>query len=277
MTKSGNPLLDMHFREVGTYALPSKTQELELFTAYRGARTRAELSPSFVTRESATKEYQDIAKEIACGYLRFVIRQARRKAHEDWVFADLISAGYEGLMHAITLFEPERGNRFLTYANNWINVRMQEYLYKVRVVHVPSHARKEMRRNQVENEKRRGAGEVLPSLEEPVISSIDNIVVVDTGEGSDVEGEAMVRGVDALGLLSQAALSRVERLVLIYAYGLRGGEPKTNEEIGQILYEVDGSQMTVQKVDAIQNGALRRLRDHLSDEQIDSLADILAG
>lgn len=277
MTKSGNPLLDLHFREVGTYALPSKTQELELFTSYRVARARAELSPSFVIRESATKEYQNIAKEIACGYLRFVIRQARRKSHEDWVFADLISAGYEGLMHAITLFEPERGNRFLTYANNWINVRMQEYLYKVRVVHVPSHTRKEMRRNQVENEKRRSSGEAVQPFEEPVISSIDNVVVVDTGEGSDVEREAMERGVDALGLLSQAALSRVERLVLIFAYGLRGGESKTTEEIGQILYEIDGSQMTGQKVEAIQAGALRRLRDHLSDEQIEGLADILAG
>lgn len=276
MTKSGNPLLDLHFREVGTYALPSKTQELELFTSYREARAKAELSPNFITRESATREFQEIAKTIACGYLRFVIRQARRKSHEDWVFADLISAGYEGLMHAITLFEPERGNRFLTYANNWINVRMQEYLYKVRVVHVPSHTRKEMRRTQVENEKRRATGEAIQSLEEPVISSIDNVVVVDTGEGSDVEREAMERNVDALGLLSQASLSRVERLVLIFAYGLRGGEPKSNEEIGQILYEIDGSQMTGQKVGAIQSRALRRLRDHLSDEQINGLADILS-
>jgi RNA polymerase sigma factor (sigma-70 family) len=237
MTKSGNPLLDLHFREVGTYALPSKTQELELFTSYRLARSRAELSPSFVTRESATKEYQDIAKEIACGYLRFVIRQARRKSHEDWVFADLISAGYEGLMHAITLFEPERGNRFLTYANNWINVRMQEYLYKVRVVHVPSHTRKEMRRSQVENEKRRASGEAIQPLEEPVISSIDNVVVVDTGEGSDVEREAMERGVDALGLLSQAALSRVERQLAAKEAYLAAKAEMGNDQRSRILEE----------------------------------------
>lgn len=276
MAKSGNPLLDMHFREVGTYDLPSKARELELFTAYRKAKTKSELSPSYSEREIASKEYQEIAKTIACGYLRFVIRQARRKSHEDWVFSDLISAGYEGLLHAITLFEPERGNRFLTYANNWINVRMQEYLYKVRVVHVPSHTRKEMRRTQMEQERRNKKGEVLAQVEEPVISSIDNVIVIDSGEGSDVERSLIRRSVDALSLLAQAALSRVERLVLIYAYGLRGGDPKTSEEIGQILYEIDGSQMTGHKVSAIQHRALKRLRDYLSDEQIESLADILA-
>ena len=262
---------------MGTYALPTKEQELELFTSYRKARTRAELSPGLDAREAAQDEYQKLARKIACGYLRFVIRQARRKSHDDWVFSDLISAGYEGLMHAITLFEPERGYKFLTYASNWINVRMQECLYRVRVVHVPSHTRKEMRRSRVESEKSQPGGAPVPAFEEPTISSIDNVILVDKGEGSDVEREMIERSVDALSLLAQADLSRVERLVLIYAYGLRGGEPKTHDEIGQILFEVDGSQLTGTRVVVIQERALARLRDLLSSEQIESLADILAG
>lgn len=274
MTKSGNELLDMHFREVGTYQLPSKAQEFELFTAYRKARTRAELSTNIPIREAAAEECRRLAREIACGYLRFVIRQARRKSHDDWIFSDLISAGYEGLMHAITLFEPERGNRFLTYANNWINVRMQECLYKVRVVHVPSHTRKEMRRSRAEQERRLAAGEVTQLFEEPTISSIDNTVVVD--ENTDIERETIARSIDTLGLLAQAQLSRVERLVLVFSFGLRGGDPKSPEEIGQILYEIDGSQMTEGRVIEIQKRALSRLREYLSEDKIYALEDLLS-
>lgn len=274
MTKSGNALLDMHFREVGTYSLPSASQEFALFTAYRTARTKSDLSTSVVVRESATQEYQRLAREIACGYLRFVIRQARRKSHDEWLFSDLISAGYEGLMHAITLFEPERGNRFLTYANNWINVRMQECLYKVRVVHVPSHTRKEMRKNRTENEKRQANGEAPQGFKEPSLSPIESVVIED--ESIDIERDTITKSVSGLSLLAQANLSRVERLVMIYAYGLRGGDPKSLEEIGQILYETDGSQMTPVRVAEIQKRALKRLRDHLSDEQIGSLADIFS-
>lgn len=274
MTKSGNELLDVHFREVGEYSLPSSAEELSMFTAYRAARTRSELSTNVMAREAAKEEYKVLAQRIACGYLRFVIRQARRKSHGDWLFSDLISAGYEGLMHAITLFEPERGNRFLTYASNWINVRMQECLYKVRVVHVPSHTRKEMRKTRVENEKRQAAGEASQGFEEPVISSIEGIVIQD--ETVDIERETITKAIDGLSLLAQANLSRVERLVLIYLFGLRGGEPKSVEEVGQLLYEIDGSQMTPARVGDVRDRGLKRLRDHLSQEEIDGLADIFS-
>lgn len=269
MSKSGNALLDVHFREVGEYPLPSSAEELSMFTAYRAARVKSELSTNVVTREVATREYQELAKKIACGYLRFVIRQARRKSHGDRLFSDLISAGYEGLMHAITLFEPERGNRFLTYASNWINVRMQECLYRVRVVHVPSHTRKEMRKNRVEGR------ELAEPFEEPVISSIENVVIPD--ENVDIERETITKSLSGLSLLAQANLSRVERLVLIYSFGLRGSDPKTSEEIGQILYEVDGSQMTPVRVNAVRDRGLKRLRDHLSVEDVGDLTDIFSG
>lgn len=261
MAKTNNPLLDLHFRDVGTHPLRTPLEEYNLFTAYQKARTRAQLSANPVEREKFQKLCDDLRNEIASGYYRFVIKRAKHKSHDETLFAELISAGYEGLLHAITLFDPERGNRFLTYAASWINVKMQEATYRARTVHVPNHTRKEMRRTRVEH------------FEEPSIASIDNVVVVD--ETIDVEADVQRSRVDPLALLAQAQLTRVERLVLIYAFGLRGGEPKDARTIGQILYEIDGSQMTEPRVEEVQARALSRLRAHLSDEEIMSFADVM--
>lgn len=273
MAKTNNPLLDLHFRDVGTHPIRTPLEEYNLFTAYQKARTRAQLSANPVEREKFQKLCDDLRNEIASGYYRFVIKQAKRKSHDEALFTELISAGYEGLLHAITLFDPERGNRFLTYAASWVNVKMQEATYRVRTVHVPNHTRKEMRRTRVENERRQALGEHVEHFEEPTIASIDNVVIVD--DKIDVEGDVQRQRVDPLALLAQAQLTRVERLVLIYAFGLRGGEPKDAREIGQLLYEIDGSQMTEPRVEAVQARALSRLRAHLSDEEIMSFADML--
>lgn len=273
MAKTNNPLLDLHFREVGAYTLPTAKQEYETFTAYHAARRKAQIATSPKEREEYEEEYKRLGKQIACWYLRFVIRQARRKTHDDVVFADLISAGYAGLMYAITLFEPARGNRFLTYANNWIKVRMQETTERLRTVRMAHGARKTLRRTRSENERKQALGESVETLEEPSIASIENVVLVD--ESVDIERDAQARSVNALALLEQAGLSRVERLVLVYAFGLRGGEPLDLKTIGQILYEIDGSLMTTARVEEIQKRALARLRDRLAEEEIYSLTDVL--
>lgn len=273
MAKTNNPLLNLHFRDVGTHPIRSSKEEYDLFTAYQEARTRAELSASPIERERFQAKCDKLRNEIASGYYRFVIKRAKGKSHDETLFAELISAGYEGLLHAITLFDPKRGNRFLTYAASWVNVKMQEATYRVRTVHVPNHTRKEMRRVRVENERKQALGEHVEHFEEPSIASIDNVVIVD--ENIDVEADVQRQRVDPLALLAQAQLTRVERLVLIYAFGLRGGEPKDARTIGQILYEIDGSQMTEPRVEEVQIRALARLRAHLSEEEIMSFADVL--
>lgn len=274
MSKTTSALLDLHFRDVGNHPIRTAQEEHTLFTAYQEARTRAELATNPVEREQFQKLRDTLRNAIASGYYRFVIKQARRKAHDDALFAELLSAGYEGLLHAITLFDPARGNRFLTYAANWVNVKMQEVIYRMRTVHVPNHTRKAMRRTRVEKERKQVLGEPVEDFEEPSIASIDNVVIID--DNVDIESDVQRRRVDPLALLAQAQLTRVERLVLIYAFGLRGGEPKDARTIGQILYEIDGSQMTAARVEGIQKRALNRLRAHLSEEEIKSLADILS-
>lgn len=271
--KPQQTLLDLHFREVGTHAIRTAREEYDLFTAYQKARSAAELSASPSAREQHAAERDRLRNEIASGYYRFVIKQAKRRSHDEALFSELISAGYEGLLHAITLFDPARGNRFLTYAANWVAVKMQEATYRVRVVHVPNHTRKEMRRVRIENETKQAAGDAYEVFEEPSIASIDNVVIVD--DRVDVERDVQRARLNVLSMLLRAGCTCDERLVLIYAFGLRGGEPKDAKAIGQILYEIDGSQMTPVRVEAVQVQALARLREHLSEEEITCLADVL--
>jgi RNA polymerase sigma-32 factor len=52
--------------------------------------------------------------------LRYVVAIALRYRHYGLPVADLIAEGNLGIMRALAKFEPERGNRFVTYAAYWI-------------------------------------------------------------------------------------------------------------------------------------------------------------
>ena len=45
-------------------------------------------------------------------------------------YSDLIQEGNTGLFKAIDRFEPERGNKFISYAVNWIRQSILEALNK---------------------------------------------------------------------------------------------------------------------------------------------------
>jgi RNA polymerase sigma-32 factor len=53
-------------------------------------------------------------------HLRYVVTLALKYRRYRASLADLIAEGNHGLLHALDKFEPERGNRFVTYAAYWI-------------------------------------------------------------------------------------------------------------------------------------------------------------
>jgi RNA polymerase primary sigma factor len=59
-------------------------------------------------------------QELVERHLRFVVRVANRYQGYGVPVADLINAGNLGMLHAASRFDPERGVRFLTYAEWWI-------------------------------------------------------------------------------------------------------------------------------------------------------------
>lgn len=52
--------------------------------------------------------------------IRLVISIAKRYAHYGVPLADLVQEGVLGLIHALDLFQPERGHKLSTYAVHWI-------------------------------------------------------------------------------------------------------------------------------------------------------------
>jgi RNA polymerase sigma-32 factor len=57
-------------------------------------------------------------------HLRYVVAIALKYRRYRAPLSELIAEGNYGLLHALDKFEPERGNRFMTYASYWIRAYM---------------------------------------------------------------------------------------------------------------------------------------------------------
>lgn len=70
--------------------------------------------------------------------LRLVVSMARSYLRKHNVEYDVLyQQGVEGLMIAIDKFDPEMGFAFTTYAMPWVRSKIEEYIMKERMIHVP--------------------------------------------------------------------------------------------------------------------------------------------
>lgn len=271
MSDSEDSTTSIYFSEVGKHKLPSVAEERMLFTAYKQAQTQAEVGRSARDRAQGARDRVQIGQQIACGYLRFVILQARRRTNDPQLLKDLISQGNIGLMIGIQRFDLKHGVRFLTYAASWINVCMQEHLHKLGVVHVPSHTRKEMRRRRTQENAMMAQGTLsAPTMEEPNTTPIDGVSIA---AEDDVEDEATARECNMFDYMEQADLSRNERLVMTYSFGLRGTEFEPVDLV-QFLYELDGSLFSVEQIEGVRCRAIEKVRSLMLEKGIESLSDV---
>ena len=63
-------------------------------------------------------------------HLRYVVKVARGFTGYGLPLGDLIAEGNLGLMQAMDRFDPDRGNRFVTYATWWIRAAIQDYVLR---------------------------------------------------------------------------------------------------------------------------------------------------
>lgn len=270
-----NRIATDYFHEVGQYPLPTPDEERRLFRAYkkaRDARDKAALKGDEPARLRHERERAALGQRIACGYLRFVIKQARHKTKDESMLQELISEGNVGLMTAIDRFDLTKGVRFLTYGAWWINVHMQEFLNRTSLVHVPNHTRKENRKRKLAEEKLIAQGLLADfTVEEPTITNSDPALVASP---TDLDELIKHKRFNPLQSFLDAALTRLQRLVLIYYYGLRGGAPKTLGELSQILYELDGTVLTNEAIRQVKEAALKSLLGHYQDIDITSTSDV---
>ena len=269
MNDNLNPALTQYFKEVKQFPLPSKAEEIALFTAYKKADTQALLGASAHARQEGNALRTQLSQKIVCGYLRFVIQQARRKTSDPDLLGDLIAQGHVGLLVSVKKFDLDYKVRFLTYAANWVNVYIQEYLHKLGIVHVPSHTRKAIskRRKNPEPELSSSWASELPEISDQPVEDL-NIVSEDSADDRIHMDECNV-----FALMDQADLTRPEKMALTYGYGLRDVELSTLD-ISQLFYELDGSLCSVYEIEKLKTEGLSKLQSLCQAKGIATLSDI---
>ena len=113
--------LAAYLREISRIPLLTPEQEVEL-----GRRVR--------------KGDEEAAAAMTRANLRLVVSVAHRYAGSGVPLTDLIQEGNQGLMRAVRKFEPERGNRFSTYATWWIRQAINRGIAnQSRVIRLPAY------------------------------------------------------------------------------------------------------------------------------------------
>ena len=284
-------LVRLYLDEIGKYPLLTKEDEGELARAIEVGRNAAlELAAGDVTGPRR-RELQRLVRAgdaatqafINCN-LRLVVSIAKRYQSSEMPLLDLVQEGNLGLIHAVEKFDWRKGFKFSTYATWWIRQSIGRGIdNSARTIRLPVHAGDQVRRllrvrNHMEGELGR-----LPSpaeLSEAMQLSEDQItellghatdpISLDTPIGADGDtelgdivadlGAASTFEIVAESMLAEEIekllrpLDEREREILRLRYGLDRGDPRTLEEVGDVLH------LTRERIRQIERQALSKLR-----------------
>lgn len=112
MANQGDPQVSRYISRAQTVPKLSREEEVELAQAWLKLGD------------------QRSADKLIAAHLRYVVAIAVKYRRYGLPIGELISEGNFGLVHALSKFEPERGNRFVTYAAYWIRAYILNYIIR---------------------------------------------------------------------------------------------------------------------------------------------------
>ncbi len=269
---------DTYLREIQKDGLLTATEERAL--------ARSIHDPRLEHQDQAEAREMLIRKN-----LRLVVSVAKRWVGRGLVLPDLVEDGNLGLIHAVELFDPERGIRFSTYATWWIEQAIRRGIVNtVKTVRIPRHMSQELtrwknwarafaqkegrepdadevagamkgspaRKKLLSRLLRTNAGSSSASVsldvlfEDAVAISDPRAMRPDLVEFTDTDREELARGIEEL--------PEREAAVLRLRYGLGDrDEPMTLRDVGKVL------SLSRERVRQLERSAVERLKMLLED------------
>ena len=234
----------MYFKEIGK--VPLLTAEEEVSLAKRIERRDMEAKRKLIEAN-----------------LRLVVSIAKRYVGRGMPFLDLIQEGNLGLMRAVEKFDYRRGFKFSTYATWWIRQAITRAIAdQARTIRVPVHMVEQINKLiRVQRQLLQDIGreptpeeiaaemdtteakvrEILKISQDPVSLETPIGEEHDAQLGDFIEDEDATMPVEAVGEIMQkeeldsvlSTLTHRERKIIELRFGLKGGHPRTLEEVGQ--------------------------------------------
>jgi RNA polymerase sigma factor (sigma-70 family) len=290
-------LVRIYLDEIGRYPLLTKTDEEVLARTIESGRLAdvelgcgAKLTAGRKRElRRAVRDGEQATQTFINTNLRLVVSIAKRYQASDLPLLDLVQEGNLGLIHAVEKFDWRKGFKFSTYATWWIRQAIGRGIDNTsRTIRLPVHAGDQVRRllrlrTNLEGELGRTptTAELADAmaLPEELISELlrhgADPVSLDTPIGADGEtalGDIVADlsapspfDVVAAGMMGEeidrllAPLDEREREIIKLRYGLDRGDPRTLEEVGDVL------KLTRERIRQIERQALSKLRHPSAD------------